>query len=202
MAATAPATKLSTGATAALLALALFTIFINWRAKKLEASISRTDKTVELLHKPAPLVTLAGLDGRRVSTADFRDRKALIVTFWASWCGPCRMEMPLLADFYKKKAQANTDLEVLAVSLDDDPQAAGIAATELKMPFPVLLDSARAAADAYQVQAIPTLIVIDKTGKVTFGKVGFDATLEFQLNTQFGIPNNSPLQGAPGAPSH
>jgi peroxiredoxin len=190
------------GAIAALIALAAFTIFITWRAKLLEASIARTGTTVELLHKPAPQVTLASLDGRKVSIADFRDKKAVVVTFWASWCGPCRMEMPILRDFYKKKAQANTDFEILAISLDDDREAAEIAATELKMPFPVLLDSAHAAADAYQVQAIPTLMIVDKDGKVTFGKVGFDATLEMQLNAHFGIANPFPMQGAPNAPGH
>lgn len=200
--ATALSTKPSTGVVAALIALAAFTIFITWRAKLLEASITRADKTVELLNKPAPQITLAGLDGRPVSIAGFRHQKALVVTFWASWCGPCRLEMPILRDFYKKRPQANTDFEILAISLDDDRESAEIAATELKMPFPVLLDSAHAAADAYQVQAIPTLIVIDKDGKVTFGKVGFDAALETQLNAQFGIANNFPMQGAPNAPRH
>jgi peroxiredoxin len=200
--ATAPFTKPPAGAIAALIALAAFTIFITWRAKLLEASLARTGKTVELLHKPAPQVTLAALDGRNVSIADFRDKKAVIVTFWASWCGPCRMEMPILRDFYKKRPQAKTDFEILAISLDDDRQAAEIAATELKMPFPVLLDSAHTAADAYQVQAIPTLMIVDKDGKVTFGKVGFDATLEMQLNAHFGIANPFPMQGAPNAPGH
>ncbi|HXM45945.1 MAG TPA: TlpA disulfide reductase family protein [Bryobacteraceae bacterium] len=200
--ATAPLTKPSTGAIAALIALAAFTIFITWRAKLLEAGIVRAGKTVELLNKPAPQVTLAGLDGRPVSIADFRGKKAVIVTFWASWCGPCRLEMPILRDFYKKKPQANTDFEILAISLDDDREAAAAGATELKMPFPVLLDSAHAAADAFQVQAIPTMVVIDKDGKVTFGKVGFDAALETQLNAHFGIANNFPVQGAPNAPGH
>ena len=112
-----------------------------------------------------------------MSIADFRGKKALIVTFWASWCGPCRMEMPILRDFYQKRAQANTDFEILAISLDDDREAAETAATELKMPFPVLLDTAHAAADAYQVQAIPTLMVIDKEGKVAFATGGFRCQL-------------------------
>jgi len=200
--ATAPIAKLSTSAIAALIALAAFTIFITWRAKLLEAGITRSSHTVELLNKPAPQVTLAALDGRKVSIADFRDKKAVVVTFWASWCGPCRMEMPILRDFYQKKSQANTDFEILAISLDDDRESAEIAATELKMPFPVLLDSAHAAADLYQVQAIPTLMIVDKDGKVTFGQVGFDAALEMQLNQHFGIANNFPTQGAPNAPRH
>ncbi|MGA2737642.1 MAG: TlpA disulfide reductase family protein [Bryobacteraceae bacterium] len=199
--ATASSTKPSAGAIAALIALAVFTVFITWRAKLLEAGIAGAGKTVALLNKPAPQVTLAGLDGHPVSIADFRNKKALIVTFWASWCGPCRLEMPILRDFYKKKPQANTDFEILAISVDDDREAAAIAASELKMPFPVLLDSLHTAADAYQVQAIPTMVVIDKDGKITFGKVGFDAAFETQLNAHFGIAN-FPTQGAPNAPGH
>ncbi|MGO4885096.1 MAG: TlpA family protein disulfide reductase [Bryobacteraceae bacterium] len=200
--ATAPLAKPPTSAIAALIALAAFTIFITWRAKVLEGSVSRTDRIVELLYKPAPQVTLPSLDGRQISIADFRQRKALIVTFWASWCGPCRMEMPILRDLYMRKRQSNTDFEILAISLDNDREAAETAATELHMPFPVLLDPTHAAADAYQVRAIPALVVIDKEGKVTFGKVGFDAALEAQLNMQFGIANNFPMQGAPNAPGH
>lgn len=116
--ATAPVTKPSAGTTAALVALALFTILITWRAKLLDTRIASTDKTVEMLHKPAPGIALTALDGRHVSIADFRGKKALIVTFWASWCGPCRMEMPVLRDFYQKRAQAKTDFEILAISLD------------------------------------------------------------------------------------
>ncbi|MGA3041458.1 MAG: TlpA disulfide reductase family protein [Bryobacteraceae bacterium] len=187
---------------AALLALAAFTIFITWRAKLLEAIVTRADRTVELLHKPAPQIKLASLDGRQVSIADFRDKKAVVVAFWASWCGPCRMEMPILRDFYMKRRQATTDFEVLAISLDDDKESAEIAATELKMPFPVLLDSLHAAADAYQVQAIPTLMIVAKDGKVAYGKVGFDASLEMQLNAYFGVPNQFPMPGAPNAPGH
>lgn len=198
----APSTKLPARAIAALIALAAFTVFITWRAKLLEGSITHTSQTVELLNKPAPQVTLASLDGRHISIADFRDKKPVVITFWASWCGPCRMEMPILRDFYNKRAHAHTDFEILAISLDDDRESAETAATELKMPFPVLLDSAHAAADAYGVQAIPTLMIIDKDGKVGFGKVGFDATLETQLNAYFGIPNNFPMQGAPNAPRH
>ncbi|MGD0360644.1 MAG: TlpA disulfide reductase family protein [Bryobacteraceae bacterium] len=200
--ATAPVTKPSAGTTAALAALALFTILITWRAKLLDTRIASNDKTVEMLHKPAPGITLTALDGRHVSIADFRGKKALIVTFWASWCGPCRMEMPVLRDFYQKRAQAKTDFEILAISLDDDREAAETAATELKMPFPVLLDSAHAAADAYQVRAIPTLMVIDVEGKVAYAQVGLDSSLEMHLDGQVGMPNNFPMQGAPNAPSH
>ena len=159
--ATAPATKPSAGATAALIALALFTIFITWRAKMLEASISSTDKTVELLHKPAP----AGHARRPGWPARIHRGLPRQESSDSHILGKLVRAVPdgdASSRFYKKKPQANTDFEILAISLDDDREAAEIAATELKMPFPVLLDSAHAAADAYQVQAIPTLIVIDK----------------------------------------
>jgi peroxiredoxin len=184
-----------------LIAIAAFTVFITWEAKRLEMRASSQDRTVEILNKPAPGFTLAALDGRQVSIADFRGKKDVIVTFWASWCGPCRMEMPILKDFYDKRSKAKTDFEVLAISVDTDREAAQVAATELKMPFPVLLDLAHGAMSAYNVQAIPTLVIIDKSGNVTYGKVGFDATLELQLNARYGV-TGPPMPGAPNAGGH
>lgn len=193
--------KPTPGIAAGLIVMAAFTVFITWEAKRLEMRSSSFDRTVEILNKPAPGFTLATLDGRQVSIADFHGKKDVIVTFWASWCGPCRMEMPILKDFYDKRAQAKTAFEVLAISVDTDRGAAQAAATELKMPFPVLLDAAHGAMAAYNVQAIPTLVIVDKSGKVTYGKVGFDATLELQLNARFGVVIH-PMPGAPNAGGH
>jgi peroxiredoxin len=177
------------GVALAIAALAAFTVWISWQAKTLERSLNSIAETIALLHKPAPDFALKSLDGRTVSLADFRGKQKVVVSFWASWCGPCRMEMPALRSFYQKTHKADADYEIVAVSIDDDRDAAEEYATRSKMPFPVLLDAAQKAAGAYGVDSIPRLFVIDRSGTVTFGQVGYTPALELQLARELGIKN-------------
>jgi peroxiredoxin len=171
----------------ALAALAVFTVFITWRAKTLERTIAGQNRQLALTGKPAPDFQLQSTDGRTVSLADFRGKKKVVVSFWASWCGPCRMEMPTLRDFYRKHHIGDADFEFLAVSIDDDRADAEKAATEEKLPFPVLLDTRHKTSDAYGVHAIPTLVVIDKNGMVTLGRVGASPGLDYMLQDRLGL---------------
>jgi peroxiredoxin len=100
--------------------------------------------------------------------ADYRGKKKVIVSYWASWCGPCRMELPMLASFYKKYHQDSSDFEILAVSIDDDRAAAQSFANTAKLPFPVLLDLDSKAADSYSVEAIPSLFVIGLDSTIVY----------------------------------
>ncbi len=195
----------SPGVALAIAALAAFTVWISWRAKTLEGSLNSKAETTALLHKPAPDFALKSLDGRTVSLADFRGKQKVVVAFWASWCGPCRVETPALRTFYQKTHKADADYEIVAVSIDDDRGAAEEYAARSKMPFPVLLDTAQKAAGAYGVDSIPRLFVIDKSGTVTFGQVGYTPALEFQLARELGIKNYTPsvpqLNANPGEPN-
>jgi len=125
-----------------------------------------------------------------VSLADYRG-KTVVVSFWASWCGPCRLEAPLLRSFYERTHRSSV-YELLAISLDDTREAAEAAATRLKMPFPVLLDATGKVAKEYHVEGIPTLVVIDPAGKVSYSSVGFDTTTDFMLARQLGIKDYTP----------
>lgn len=173
-------------AIAGIAVLTAFTILITWRTKHIEFGLLSHDHTAELLHKPAPEFALDSLDGSKVSLADFRGKKKLVVSFWASWCGPCRLELPVLSEFYKRH-HAESNFEILAISIDDNREDAESYASKAKLPFPVLLDLASSAANAYGVDGIPALFVIDESGKVTAGHTGFDQALQFRLAADLGI---------------
>jgi peroxiredoxin len=170
----------------AIVLLVAFTVFITWRAKLLEKTVLGP-RALALVNKPAPEFQLTSLDGRTVSLADYRGKKKLVVSFWASWCGPCRMELPMLRKFYEDNRKNAEQFEIVAISIDENEQAANSFATKAKLSFPVLLDSDHKTADAYSVEGIPVLYVIDKDGKVTYGHEGLEPNLGFTLNYQLGL---------------
>ncbi|MGH9688738.1 MAG: TlpA family protein disulfide reductase [Candidatus Acidiferrales bacterium] len=180
------ARKLSLAQIAGIFVLAAFTVFITWRAKKLETSLTGQAETAVMVNKQAPTFSLPSLSGNQVSLADYRGKK-VVVSFWASWCGPCRREMPMLRSFYEQYHQADSNFQFLAVSLDDNRTDPAKYAAEENLPFPVLLDLTQQVGQEYGADAIPTLYVINEEGKVVYGQVGFNPTIQFRLMQLLGI---------------
>jgi peroxiredoxin len=117
----------------------------------------------------APGFTLETLDGETVTLADFRG-KVVVVNFWATWCLPCRTEMPALERAWN--ALQDNGLVILAVNLQESPGHVSAFVKELGLTFPVLLDRNGAAFDQYQVQLYPTTFFIGRDGiiqEVVFG---------------------------------
>jgi peroxiredoxin len=195
--------KLSLQAIAAIAAFVLFTIFITWEAKHLETAFLRRAELPPLVQQAAPGFSLTSFDGRTVSLADYRGRKKLVLSFWASWCGPCRLEIPALQSFYERHRKDSNLFEILAISIDEHRAPAEAFATEMKAPFPMLLDLDSRTATAYHVENIPAVYVVDVNGKITYGHVGYDITLETQLENELGLkPENHGAGGPFGQPSH
>jgi peroxiredoxin len=170
-----------------IVVLAAFTILMTWRARVLETTLQSESAQSELVDMPAPDFSASTLDGRTVSLADFRGQKKVVVSFWASWCAPCRLEMPVLVKFYQRNHGGSGDFEILAISIDQDTKKAAEFAAAQKMNFTVLLDPTQKVANAYQVDGIPAMFVIDKNGKIIYGYIGYDDHMKDRLAGDLGI---------------
>ncbi len=113
--------------------------------------------------KPAPGFTLKTPRGETLSLADFRG-KTVVLNFWATWCPPCREEMPSMEALYRQCR--NQPFAILAVSEDRDETSVKYFLEEMGLTFPVLLDKDTAVGRAYRVLALPTTYVIGPDGKI------------------------------------
>lgn len=112
----------------------------------------------------APAFTARNLKGNRVQLADYKG-KVVILNLWATWCGPCRVEMPGLENLYRR--YRTQGLEILAVSLDKgSSEKVQTFTDEYRLSFPVLLDPDREVESRYHTLTIPTTYVIDKKGMI------------------------------------
>lgn len=120
--------------------------------------------------RQAPDFDLPALGGTRVRLSSYRG-KVVLLNFWATWCLPCRHEMPAMEALYKELRGAG--FEILAVSIDaGGKEAVASFAQELKLTFPILLDPGMKVMDRFGVRALPTTYLIDHRGKIASVDVG------------------------------
>lgn len=110
----------------------------------------------------APPLVLHTLDGQNIATDDLHG-KVVIITFWATWCEPCRDELPLLSDY---AAQHPQDLQILGFSLDGPEDMAKVQEVAAKLKFPVGLLGDPWAGDYGPIWRIPVSFIIDRTGRL------------------------------------
>ena len=119
--------------------------------------------------KTAPDFTLKGLDGQEVSLSDFRGEPVLL-NFWASWCGPCRLEMPFLQEIYEK--WSGKGLVLLAVNLQENQGTVEDFIDDAGYTFPVLLAPGNKVPLSYNIRGIPATFFIDADGVIRDIKIG------------------------------
>ncbi len=122
---------------------------------------ARADSTHGSL-KPAPAFTLPDINGKKVSLSDFKD-KVVLLNFWATWCGPCKAEMPSLNNL--STTFKNEGFVVLAISIDPSDKPVRSFVLEKGITFPVLMDPDKEVYfDLYAIFALPTSFLIDRNG--------------------------------------
>ena len=119
----------------------------------------------------APDFQLQSLDGETISLSDLRGRPVML-NFWASWCGPCRAEMPLIQEIFESEEWSDKGLVILAVNIGESAATAEEFMVDNNLSFPVLLDTSQEIAREYNIRNIPTTLFIDRDGTVQDIKIG------------------------------
>lgn len=130
---------------------------------------------------PAPDFTLKSATGDNIRLSEQRG-KVVMLNFWASWCGPCRQEMPLLDGIYKKHAKMGFVL--LGINVEEDNTDAKKMLQNLGVTFPILFDTGNKLSVLYNLEAMPTSIMIDKKGKIRYVDRGYNAGDENKYRDQ------------------
>ncbi len=120
----------------------------------------------------APDFTLKTVEGKTIRLSDLRGKKVVLVNFWATWCPPCRLEMPTMQQIYAEYKRRG--FEILAINVDADAtQEIRDFVKELRLTFPVLLDPRMEVARRYRVRALPASVLINRKGVIRHIGLGY-----------------------------
>ena len=134
-----------------------------------------TTVTAGTAQAPAPDFTLKSNNGENVRLSELRG-EVVLINFWASWCGPCRQEMPILSELHDKyKAMGFT---VLAVNVEENSSEARKLLKEMPVSFPVLFDNDSTVSKQYDVVAMPSTVLVDRNGNMRYLHKGYKPGLE------------------------
>jgi len=141
----------------------LFRIAFTLALATLAASTAPAVERDALLHKPAPQFTRTDLAQDRIDLASYKG-KVVLLNFWATWCGPCQVEMPHFAQW--QKSYGGRGLQVIAVSMDDEVSPVRSFLQRRSMPFPVLMGDEQLGKQYGGILGLPVTFLIDRHGNI------------------------------------
>jgi peroxiredoxin len=136
----------------------------------------------KLVNQPAPDFALSSLDGKTLKLSDYHG-KAVLLNFWATWCEPCKIEMPWFVDLQKKYGPQG--LQVLGVAMDDAP-AKDISdfAQKMGVNYPIVIGKEEVGTQYGGVQYLPSTFYISRDGKIMDRVFGLVSRSEIETNIQ------------------
>lgn len=135
----------------------------------------------------APDMVLQNLDGQLVRLEDLRGR-VVVLNFWATWCGPCRVEMPIFQDYH---VRYSPELAILGVDFQESKEVVQEFIDQYGLTYEILLDPKGEASSLYQVTMLPNTFIIDGQGSIRFHHVGTLSQEQFTAYlAQVGIGEN------------
>ena len=129
----------------------------------------------------APNFILEIINGKKLSLWEFAGKKPVILNFWATWCPPCKKEMPLLQKYYEKNKD---NIEILAVNMQEDPALIKDWIKDFGITYTILLDPSEQAKSSYNIYAKPTTYFIDSKGIIRAKKLGQLTEEELKYNIE------------------
>lgn len=147
----------------AFLILAAVALLVAWMV------LRRPPASHSVSLRPAPDFTLTGLTGDKVSLSDYRG-KVVLLDFWATWCAPCKEEIPHFVDLQNRYGERG--LQIIGVSMDDDEKLVREFQEQFRMNYPVAIGSAKLAEQYGGVLGLPITFVIDSEGRIVSRHIG------------------------------
>lgn len=130
---------------------------------------------------PAPDFSLSSRGGDAVALSDF-EGQVVMVNFWATWCGPCRQEMPHLEALYQRYGDLGFTL--LGVNVEEDSSGADEFLSQTPVTFPILFDPQSEVSRMYDVIAMPSTVLVDREGNMRFIHHGYKPGYENEYQSQ------------------
>jgi peroxiredoxin len=118
----------------------------------------------------APNFTLKADTGKNLRLSEYRG-EVVMINFWATWCGPCRQEMPVLNELYQRYRPVGFTL--LGVNIDDQAANASRMARRLGVRYPIVFDAQKTVSRLYDINSMPTTVMVDRDGKVRYLHRGY-----------------------------
>jgi len=167
-------------------------LFVGFHAARKNTGAGGPPDVTDPAGKPAPDFTLASLDGKNVSLSDFRGQ-AVLLNFWATWCGPCKVEMPWFVELQKEYGPQG--LQIVGVAMDDASQEdIEKFAKEMGVNYTILLGKESVGQLYGGVDVLPTTFFIDRDGKVVAREFGLQSRSLFVDNIKKALSRGHAVQ--------